>query len=92
MDKTQPVRITSDTGRPFAACTNLPVRQEMLSREMMKGVTGGNPYAAAAEKIFYSILAYEAINKVWKPASEYITNTAQSVINPSLRVRKSEFL
>lgn len=41
MEKTQSVRITSDTGRPFAACTNLPVRQEMLSREMMRGVIGG---------------------------------------------------
>jgi len=41
MEKTEAVRITSDTGRPFAACTNLPVRQEMLSREVMRGIVGG---------------------------------------------------
>ena len=37
---TQQDRITSDPAWPFLACKDLPVRQEMLSREGMAGISG----------------------------------------------------
>ena len=43
LTQTRPDRVTSEPGKPFVACTNLPVRQEELSRERMAGISGGGP-------------------------------------------------
>ena len=40
MTQTRPDRVRSEPEKPFVACTNLPIRQEELSRERMAEISG----------------------------------------------------
>jgi hypothetical protein len=84
-NETRPVRIVSDTGRPFAVCTSLPVA---LSREEMAEVIGGIGWGAVARFALRGVFGGAvgvgvglATEVVWHYYSEDIINFVDSVVN-----------
>ena len=74
----RPVRIVSDTGRPFAACTNLPVRQELLSQEAMVEIAGGTrvelPNFNSSSVVILPMASASTVKEVIKGVTIYVAS------------------